>query len=119
MQLKLETWHDFFIIFIFFIKIVFVVSAIGHIILSHSTSVKAAKIDPKLVYWKEKTEFIFIISMAILLIYEFNPRSQKKPIGQETGLLFFLFGWVLIVTAKWNLFITESPWYKKIVNNLD
>ena len=119
MQLKLETWLDFFIIFIFFIKIVFIVSAIGHIILSHSTSVKAAKIDPKLVYWKEKTEFIFIISMAILLIYEFNPRSQKKPIGQETGLLFFLFGWVLILTAKWNLFITESPWYKQIVNNLD
>ena len=119
MQLKLETWLDFFIIFIFFIKIVFIVSAIGHIILSHSTSDKAAKIDPKLLYWKERTEFIFIISMAVLLIYEFNPRLQKKPIGQETGLLFFLFGWVLILTAKWNLFITESPWYKKIVNNLD
>jgi hypothetical protein len=119
MQLKLETWFDYFIIFIFFIKIVFVVSAIGHIILSHSVIDKTNKIDPKLLYWKERTEFIFIISMAILLIYEFNPRLQKKPIGQETRLLFFLFGCVLILTAKWNLFITESPWYKKIVSNLD
>ena len=93
-------------------------SAIGHLILSHSTNENANKIDPKLVYWKERTEFIFTISMAILLIYQFHPYSHKKQITHETGLLFFLFGWILIITAKWNLFITESTWYKKIANML-
>lgn len=108
MKLKFETSLDFFLFFIILIKIVFIVSAIGHVILSHSTSAKAEKIDPKLLYWKEKTEFIFIMSMSILLIYHFNPRFSKKPIGEETALLFFSFGWVLIFTAKWSLFIPEA-----------
>jgi hypothetical protein len=56
--------------------------------------------------------------MAILLIYYFNPRFSKKPINEETSFLFFLFGWILILTAKWGLFITEAPWYKQIVSNL-
>jgi hypothetical protein len=118
MQIKLETSLDYFIFFIILIKIVFIISAIGHLILSHSTSAKAEKIDPKLVYWKERTEFIFIVSMAVLLIYHFNPRLSKKPIGEETALLFFLFGWILIFTAKWSLFIHEAPWYTKIVSML-
>jgi hypothetical protein len=117
MRIKLETSLDYFIFFIILIKIVFIISAIGHLILSHSTNSKAQKIDPKLIYWKERTEFIFIVSMAILLIYHFNPRLSKKPIGEETALLFFLFGWILIFTAKWSLFIHEAPWYKNIVNN--
>jgi len=118
MRIKLETSLDYFIFFIVLIKIIFIISAIGHLILSHSTSSKAEKIDPKLVYWKERTEFIFIVSMAVLLIYHFNPRLSKKPIGEETALLFFLFGWILIFTAKWSLFIHEAPWYTKIVSML-
>lgn len=118
MQLKFETSLDFFIFFIILIKIVFIISAIGHLIFSHSTNTKAEKIDPKLLYWKERTEFIFIISMSILLIYHFNPRLSKKPISEETGLLFFLFGWILIFTAKWSLFVTEAPWYKQLVSKL-
>jgi len=110
MQLKFETSLDFFIFFIILIKIVFIISAFGHLIFSHSTNTKAKKIDSKLLYWKERTEFIFIISMSILLIYHFNPRLSKKPISEETCLLFFLFGWILIFTAKWSLFFTEAPW---------
>lgn len=119
MQLKFETSLDFFIFFIILIKIVFIISAIGHLILSHSTNAKAEKIDPKLLYWKERTEFIFIISMSILLIYHFHPRLSKKPISEETALLFFLFGWILIITAKWGLFFKEAHWYKRIISNLN
>ena len=118
MEIQFETWIDYLIFFIILVKIVFMISAIGHIILSHSTSNKAKDADDKLLYFKERTEFIFIISMSILLIYHFNPRFSKKPINSETSLLFFLFGWVLIITAKWSLFITEAPWYKQIVSNL-
>ena len=118
MLIKFEQSIDYFTFFIILIKIVFGLSAIGHIYFSHLTSDKAKKIDDKLLYYKERTEFIFIISMSILLIYHFNPRFSKKPINEETSLLFFLFGWILILTAKWGLFITEAPWYKQIISNL-
>jgi hypothetical protein len=111
--LKLDTGFDFYILFIIIIKMVFVLAAIGHVILSH-TNTKLDKYDSKLVYWKERTEFVFVLTMAILLIYHFNPRFHSKPISGETKLLFFLFGWVLLITAKWNIFIKEAPWYEKI-----
>ena len=116
MPLKFETSLDFFVFFIILIKIIFIISAIGHLILSHSKSTQAENLDPTLVYWKERTEFIFIISMAILLIYHFYPSLYKKSISEETSLLFFLFGWILILTAKWSIFIHEAPWYKLIVS---
>lgn len=115
---KFETGVDYFIFFIIFIKFIFIISAIGHLILSHSSSDKSEKLDPKFVYWKERTEFVFIISMSLLLIYHFHPRFARKPINDETGLLFFLFGVILIVTAKWGLFVKEAPWYERIANSL-
>ena len=118
MQLKFETTLDFFIIFIIVIKIIFILSAIGHLILSHSSYAAAEKADPKLVYWKERMEFIFIVSMSILLIYHFKP-GKNKPISEETSLLFFLFGWILIFTAKWSIFVKEAPWYKRFVSSLN
>jgi hypothetical protein len=115
--MKLETNIDYFLIFIIFIKIVFGLSAIGHVILSHSSMLVSQEYDDKFVYWKERTEFIFIVSMAILLIYHFNPRtSQKISIDRETSILFYLFGWILIITAKWSDFITGAKWYQQIVN---
>jgi hypothetical protein len=108
---------DLLIIFIIFIKIIFVISAAGHIILSHSSNAYLHnKIDPKLLYWKERTEFIFVASMSILLIYYFKP-GQNRPITQESAILFFLFGWILLFTAKWSLFFTEAPWYQKLVKS--
>ena len=117
--MKFETSVDYLIFFIIFVKIIFILSSIGHIILSHSSNEKAQLIDPKLVFWKERMEFIFIISMSILLIYHFNPVLSKKPIDKETSILFFLFGVVLIITAKWSIFIKESNWYKYLVSLLE
>jgi hypothetical protein len=113
--MKLENTFDFFILFIIIIKIIFIISAIGHIILTHIHNFFVIeKIDPKLVYWKERTEFIFNISMALLLIYHFIPK-QHIYINRETSLLFFMFGWVILLTSNWTLFIHSSPWNKKIV----
>ena len=114
--MKFESSLDFFIVFIIFIKLVFVFSAIGHVVLTHvpaSVSKKIGVSDAKLVYWKERTEFIFIISMSILLIYHFRT-GHMKPISSESALLFFLFGCILIITAMWDLFLKEAPWYKKL-----
>ena len=116
--MKFETSLDLFILFIVLIKIVFVLSAIGHLVLSHSANTDLQKkVDPKLTYWKERTEFIFIISMSLLLIYHFKP-GNNKTLSEETSLLFFLFGIILLLTAKWSIFIKEAPWYKRIISAL-
>jgi hypothetical protein len=53
--------------------------------------------------------------MSILLVYYFKP-GVRPPINSETAFLFFLFGIILILTAKWSLFVEEAPWYKKFVH---
>ena len=102
-------------------------TAIGHVILSHLSKKnetngkngkngkeeKEEKSDVKLVYWKERTEFIFVICMSLLLIYYFRP-GHMKPIDRETSLLFFLFGWILIITAKWSDFFASAKWDKDL-----
>jgi hypothetical protein len=118
MKLKFDTTLDWFIVFIVLIKIIFVISAVSHIFMSHAHNQKLKDdVDPKLVVLKERTEFVFIISMSILLIYHFIP-GKNKVVTEESALLFFLFGIVLLITAKWSLFITEAPWYKRIIQSL-
>jgi hypothetical protein len=34
-------------------------------------------------------------------------------------MLFFLFGWFLLITAKWSIFFKESSWYKSISDYLN
>ena len=122
--MNLDTPIDFFVLFIVIIKIFFILTAIGNVILTHVVKKNATAADKasaaataakaaNLLYWKERTEFIFIICMAILLIYYFKP-GTSKPLNRETGLLFFLFGWILIITAKWNIFFTQAKWYSNI-----
>lgn len=122
--MKFEKPVDMFVLFIILIKIVFILTAIGHVILSHMSKKngkngkngkeeKEEKTDVKLVYWKERTEFIFVICMSLLLIYYFRP-GHMKPIDSETSLLFFLFGWILIITAKWSDFFASAKWDKDL-----
>ena len=70
-------------------------------------------LDKKFVYWKERFEFVFVLLMAILLIYLFNPRRKEMVmIDGETKVLFYLFGFVLIITADWSVFFREAKWFK-------
>ena len=109
---------DYFLTFIIIIKIIFALSAVGHIVLTHiPNDTLEKKYDSKLVYWKERTEFVFVASMAVLLIYHFKP-GKNKPINEETSILFFLFGWITLITANWGLFFTEANWYKNLVSAL-
>lgn len=109
--MKLESAIDFFVLFVMFVKLVFIVSAIGHAVLHLfvATSPQAAKIDPQLLFWKERTEFVFKASMSFLLIHHFRP-GHNRVVNGELSLLFFLFGWILIFTADWHQFFESSPW---------
>ena len=105
---------DKYVIFVFFFKILFVILAVLHIyfIVKVKTNYKTYK---KIVFWKERVEFIFIFLMSIMLMYMFYPRSTKPIIIDfETKLLLFIFGIIILIEAKWDVFIEESPDFKKL-----
>jgi len=106
--------YNMYINFIIFIKVGFVILAVAHLYLTLKHK-DHSETDEKILYWKERLEFIFIALMASILIYLFNPRTDRSVmIDYETKILLYLFGFILLITAKWELFIHESPLFKKI-----
>lgn len=110
-----------FIYVIIGIKALFLFSTLSNLfltkIIKNDTLIK--KYSEKLNKIKEQTEFIFIILTSILLIAIFYPRQNNlKYIDSHVKLLFYLFGWILIITAKWDLFFHESPVLQKITASL-
>jgi hypothetical protein len=104
---------NMYITFIILIKVGFVILAVSHLYLKlkHKDHTET---DEKILFWKERLEFIFIALMAILLIYLFNPRTDRSVIiDNETKILLYLFGFILLITAKWSVFLHENPLFKK------
>ena len=107
-----------YVTFIFLIKIGFIIMAVTHVYLKAKGKEKS-DLDKKILYWKERFEFIFIALMSVLLIYLFNPTTERTNlIDKETKILLYLFGFILLITAKWDIFITESQLYRKFQNIL-
>lgn len=107
-----------YIKFIIFIKILFIIFAIGHVILQRSVNPTYKNLDEKFVILKKQTEFIFKITMSILLIYYFNPHEKiKHEIDAETTLLFYLFALVMIFTADWRIFFKDSYLLQMIIGS--
>lgn len=62
---------------------------------------KTSEMDNKLHMIKTKVEKAFKLLMSLLLIYLFNPRTDRSiMIDYETKLLLCLFGIILIITMK-------------------
>jgi hypothetical protein len=110
--------YNVYIAFIIMIKVGFILLAVSHLYLK-SKGEEHSELDEVILYLKDRVEFIFVIGMATLLIYLFNPR-RKIPItiDNETKVLLTLFGFVLIITAKWSLFFTEPSTIKKIQKSI-
>ena len=106
-------YFSLYLFILFGLKIVFIMMAISTIYLKfkHRENSEIYKI---FFYWKERVEFIFIVLMALLLIYLFNPRQNRLfMINGETKLLLYLFGFVLIITADWGSFVKETIWVQR------
>ena len=107
-----------FIYLIFAVKIGFVIMAVTNLILKAKGDLDS-DLAKQIPYWKERFEFIFVLLMAVLLIYLFNPRTEKNVmIYGETKLLLYLFGFVLLITAKWADFFHEAKWFQYIQNSV-
>lgn len=100
------------------LKIVFLLLAILHFyykITNQENTEKNKQVD----YWKSRIEFIFIISMSLLMIYLFSPRRGNTiTITGETKILLFLFSGLLFITAKWEDFIYTSKWFRQLQKSL-
>ena len=106
--------YNQFIMLLIILKVLFILLAIVHFY-NRIKGKANSKEDKRVLYWKSRIEFIFTIGMALLLIYVFSPeRRDKYNITEETKLLFFMFGLVLLITAKWETFIETSEWFKHL-----
>lgn len=106
------TYFHTYVYLIIVVKLLFALLAITHIYLKAKGDIEV-ELDKKIVYWKERIEFIFEILMAFLLIYLFNPRyDHKLLIDQHIKILLYLFGFILLITAKWSNFFKESIYFK-------
>jgi len=105
--------YTIYINFIIFIKFGLVCLAITHLYLKLKKETDS-ELDQKIVYFKEKTEFIFIALMSCLLIYLFNPRVDRSSlINKETKFVLCLFGFILLITAKWDSFFKETIYFRQ------
>ena len=106
-----ENIIEFIIYIIIFIKILFLITSIGHLILSHTRkqTPRTKEFDEKFLEWKQKFEFVFIVMMSCLLIFIFTPwRDNAHYMTSTMKFLFYLFGFILILSADWNLILPST-----------
>ena len=84
------------IVWIVFIKIVFYILVLVNLLIP----------DSKAAQYKDKVESVFFVSMALLIIYVFNPRTSH-PVTKEEKYLLFLFGIIILITTNWKTFIYD------------
>ena len=104
---------NIYVIIIFIVKLIFLyfllAEAVSKAKLKKDNSSQNMKEYKKNAYFKERIELLFKFLMSIFLIYVFYPR-RKIPIvlTMEMRVLLFIFGIVLIVSAKWHDILEHS-----------
>jgi hypothetical protein len=122
--MKAADFIKHFVFFIIIIKIVYSITYFSHIVISNTSETLTNDYDDDIMYWKEITEFLFIICMSILLIYHFFPDHNfihnYKPIvvDKETKVLFLLFGFILLFSAKWTILFDKDSVFVKMINKI-
>jgi hypothetical protein len=121
--MKTEEIVKWFVLFIIVVKFTYSFAYYSNLILTSISDDFAKdfkKYEKQLFYWKQVTEFIFVFCMSILLIYYFYPTngSIQSPIlvDKETRLLFLLYGFILIFTAKWTIFFDEKTLFIRLID---
>jgi|LauGreDrversion2_2_1035103.scaffolds.fasta_scaffold00276_5 hypothetical protein len=106
--------YHIFLSVIVITKTIFVILALVQRYLKF-TNQEYSSLATQVDFWKSRVEFVFTFLMSLLLIYLFNPKTDRKEmINKETGLILFLFGVVLIITADWSDFFKETASIKLI-----
>jgi uncharacterized membrane protein YiaA len=116
--MKSSAW-DSFVVFIIFVKVLFVVFSALEIYYKVEKKENSAWSNWAL-YWKERLEFIFIISVSLLCIVLFNPISSGAlVIDYHVRFLLFVYGFIILITSNWHTFFGEMPpWFTHLQNLL-
>ena len=101
------------------VKILFIILAVYLQFIKYKNPNDKKSIE-KFQNYKDHMEFIFKALMSAMLIYVFNPRFNNLYLlnNYETRLLFYLFGFILLITAEWKIFFQTSEVFKELQKSL-
>ena len=106
-----------FINFLIFIKIIFFINVIIYLYLKYFT--KLYSYEKIIKYIISQINFIFSISISILLIFIFRPSNNNIIyITTDMSVLFYIFGILLFITSNWELYFKEPIWLKDLIEIL-
>jgi hypothetical protein len=108
---KLGKLYDLFIILVIIIKLIFIIFAIltkyYKYKIEHSSKSEISYYTTYYNwsnYWKERLETFFLICMGFICIIVFNPfYGYRFIIDEETRILLFLFGIIILITCNWQI----------------
>jgi hypothetical protein len=108
----IEYLLDILVFAIIVIKILYFVTIMYHFLVHHlpadKINMKMEYLDNIAVYINKRLEFIYFLAMSVLLIFIFNPHYRnQKYITKHMALLFYLFGFIIILTVNWKMFMND------------
>ena len=104
------TAYNLLIILIIMIKVVFILLKLTAFY-NRVMGIKDTLFSTNVLFWADRVEFIYTFLMAILIIALFKNAVKDGQIciyDKETLFLMYVFGFILLFTADWNEFISES-----------
>jgi len=106
-----------FIDILIFIKIVFFINVIIYLYLKYFT--KLHSYEKIIKYIITRINFIFSISISILLIFIFGPHHNNIIyVTTDMSVLFYIFGILLFITSNWEIYFKEPIWFKDLTEIL-
>ena len=114
------TAYNFLILLIILIKVIFILlklTAIYNKVMGNSDTLFGTNI----LFWADRVEFIYTFLMSLLIISLFRNAINEGELciyDKETLFLMYVFGFILLFTADWNQFISESTIITNIQNML-
>ena len=104
------TAYNLLIILIIMIKVVFILLKLVAFY-NRVMGIKDTLFSTNVLFWADRVEFIYTFLMAILIIALFKNAVKVGVLciyDKETIFLMYVFGFILLFTADWNEFISES-----------
>ena len=114
------TAYNLLIILIIMIKVVFILLKLTAFY-NRVMGIKDTLFSTNVLFWADRVEFIYTFLMAILIIALFRNAINEGFLciyDKETLFLMYVFGFILLFTADWNEFISESTIITNIQNIL-
>ena len=104
------TAYNLLIILIIIIKVIFILLK-GFAFYNKVMGNTDTLFGTNILFWADRVEFIYTFLMAILIIALFRNAVKVGVLciyDKETIFLMYVFGFILLFTADWNEFISES-----------